>query len=137
MPTQSPNNCHCSPAVPWSNQVYQTAIDPGGFARSSPWVAALPERVYVIEIKAAYPRRPNWQRIFDNNVFLHFAGVSRGPPGGVRSVRCLGWLVVGKRGGSDLGRATRTGPVQGNLRGRECWPYCQTGLALRERRVQV
>ena len=78
--------------------------------------AAPPERVYVIEIKAAYPPRPNWQRIFDNVVFLHFASVSRGPPGRVRSVRCLGWLVVRKRGGSDLGRATRTGPVQGNLR---------------------
>src|SRR5215469_13993905 len=89
-----------------------------------------PERVYVIEIKAACPRR-------HNDVFLHFASVSRGPPGRVRSVRCLGRLVVRKRRGSDLGRATRAGPVQGNLRGRECRPYCQAGLALRERRVQV
>ena len=63
-----------------------------------------------------------------NDVLLHFASVPRGHAGRVRSVRCLGWLVVRKRGGSDLGRATRTGSVQGNLRGRECWQYCQLNL---------
>jgi hypothetical protein len=137
-PTRSPENCHCSPAMPGS-LVKPRAGWPYG-------VIALPrhrvgwpssERAYVIEIKAAYPRRPDWQRIFDNDVLLHFASVPRGHAGRVRSVRCLGWLVVRKRRGSDLGRRSRTGPVQGNLRRRECWPYCQIGLALRERRLQV
>jgi hypothetical protein len=74
-----------------------------------------PERAYVTEIKAAYHRLPDWQRIFYNDIFLHFASVPRGDPGRVRPVRCLGWLVVRKRRGSDLGRTTRTGPMQGNL----------------------
>jgi hypothetical protein len=32
-----------------------------------------PERAYVFEIEAAYHRRPDWQRIFYNDIFLYFA----------------------------------------------------------------
>src|SRR6516225_6624473 len=37
MPTQSPKNCHCSPAVPWSNLGISNGYRPGGLC----WVIAL------------------------------------------------------------------------------------------------
>ena len=69
--------------VPGQTYAYQTAIR---VVLGHRWS----ER-NVIEIKAAYPRRLDWRRIFDNGGFLHFASVSQRALGAcpVRSTPCL------------------------------------------------